>query len=445
MQIGIRCSAIINDSIQRSECDYNRISNATKDKRFISGIRKVLDAEGFTLVVWIHGIKESSRKSERTKMKVSGLDCLIGYGQPDNLSARKETATNLANLLQKHGLHAHETRKTAENFRGADPDNMNQWFQKQKKYKSLDKVQSLQLEFALSSREIRNVGATASLKVWVTYGDVEVFISELKCSAKRINNILVPMRALMKFAFKDGLIEKNPMALVENLKVVRPSINPLSMDEVHKFLAAVRPFYKPFFIVAFFTGMRFGEMAGLKWKNVDFKLGVVRVQETRVRGEEGRPKTKGSVRDIKMLPPVVEAFREQRKITMGHSDYVFLNKFGRPLLPNSIHFHVWKPGLRKAGLKARSLYQTRHTFATLMLDGGELPGWVQKMMGHESLKMILERYYSYIKNYERDDGLAFMEKVYRPSQNHQKQEEGKEGTAKNLTPNLPQNEKRESA
>ena len=279
----------------------------------------------------------------------------------------------------------------------------------------------------------------------ITYGDVEVFISELKCSAKRINNILVPMRALMKFAFKDGLIEKNPMALVENLKVVRPSINPLSMDEVHKFLAAVRLFYKPFFIVAFFTGMRFGEMAGLKWKNVDFKLGVVRVQETRVRGEEGRPKTKGSVRDIKMLPPVVEAFREQRKITMGHSDYVFLNKFGRPLLPNSIHFHVWKPGLRKAGLNVRSLYQTRHTFATLMLDGGELPGWVQKMMGHESLKMILERYYSYIKNYERDDGLAFMEKVYRPSQNHQEQEEGKEGTAKNLTPNLPQNEKRESA
>ena len=88
---------------------------------------------------------------------------------------------------------------------------------------------------------------------------------------------------------------------------------------------------------------------------------------------------------------------------------------------------------------------TKPTLATLMLNGGELPGLVQKMMGHEILKMILERYYSYIKNYERDDGLAFMEKVYRPSQNRQKPEERKEGTAKNLTPNLPQNEKRESA
>jgi len=50
-----------------------------------------------------------------------------------------------------------------------------------------------------------------------------------------------------------------------------------------------------------------------------------------------------------------------------------------------------------------------------MLDAGELPGWVQNMMGHETLKTILERYYSYIKNYQRDDWAAFMENVYGPS------------------------------
>jgi hypothetical protein len=50
-----------------------------------------------------------------------------------------------------------------------------------------------------------------------------------------------------------------------------------------------------------------------------------------------------------------------------------------------------------------------------MLDAGELPGWVQNMMGHETLKMILERYYSYIRNYQRDGGSAFMENVYDPS------------------------------
>ena len=81
----------------------------------------------------------------------------------------------------------------------------------------------------------------------------------------------------------------------------------------------------------------------------------------------------------------------------------------------SMNFHVWKPALKVAGLEPRSLYQTRHTFATLMLDGGELPGWVQKMMGHESLQMIHDKYYSHIKNYQRDEGSAFMEKVYHSS------------------------------
>ncbi len=278
----------------------------------------------------------------------------------------------------------------------------------------------------------------------IDFLDVEEFRSEMKCSNKRKNNVLVPMRSVMKFALKAGLIEKNPMDLVDNLKVSKPEIQPLSIEKVHRFLEVVNPKYKNFFIVAFYTGMRFGEMAVLKWKHVDFKLGVIKVRETRVRGEEGRPKTPGSIRDIKMLPPVIEGLRDQRKATMGKSDYVFLNYYGRPLLPKSVNSHTWKPALKKAGLEPRSLYQTRHTFATLMLDGEEIPGWVQKMMGHESLKMILERYYSYIKNYKRDEGSAFMENVYNPSVKDDDETSDTDEKFENFTPNLHQNEKRES-
>ena len=276
----------------------------------------------------------------------------------------------------------------------------------------------------------------------IDFLDIEEFISEMKCSNKRKNNVLVPMRSLMKFALRAGLIDKNPMDLVENLTVSKPEIYPMSIEEVHRFLDVVNPQYKDFFTVAFYSGMRFGEMAGLKWENVDFRLGVIKVRETRVRGEEGSPKTKGSIRDIKMLPPVVEALRDQRKATMGKSDYVFLSFYGRPLLPNSVNYRIWKPALKKAGLKPRSLYQTRHTFATLMLDAGELPGWVQKMMGHESMKMILERYYSYIKNYQRDDGSAFMDNVYNPSVKEADETPDEDEKSDNFTPNLHQNEKR---
>lgn len=248
----------------------------------------------------------------------------------------------------------------------------------------------------------------------ITFLEIEEFMAELTCSAKRVNNVLVPMRAVMHFAHRAEMIDKNPMNLIANLKTDKPDISPLSMDEVNLFLNAVHQYYRDFFTVAFFTGMRFGEMAALKWENVSFNLGVIKVKETRVRGEEGRPKTNGSVRDIKMMPPVIEALKSLKARKKNNSPYVFVNKSNNPLLPNSINYHVWKPGLRKAGLKPRSLYQTRHTFATLMLDSGELPGWVQKMMGHESLKMILEKYYSYIKNYQRNDGEAFMENVFVP-------------------------------
>ncbi len=249
----------------------------------------------------------------------------------------------------------------------------------------------------------------------INYLDIRKFVSELSCSAKRKNNILVPMRSVLKMAFLSGMINQNPMDRIRNLKTVKPDIKPMSMEEVRLFLAQVSERYRNFFTAAFFTGMRFGEMAALKWRNVDFQMRLIKVRETRVEGEEGRPKTRKSVRDIKILPPVMDALRDQRKQTMGKSEYVFLNQYDKNIEPMSMNFHVWKSALKKAGLEPRSLYQTRHTFATLMLDAGEHPGWVQKMMGHETLQMIYEKYYSYIKNYERDEGSAFMEKVFNPS------------------------------
>jgi len=90
-----------------------------------------------------------------------------------------------------------------------------------------------------------------------------------------------------------------------------------------------------------------------------------------------------------------------------------------------MNFHVWKPGVKQAGLAPRSLCQAGHTFATLMLDAGEHPGWVQKIMDHEAMQMIYETYYSYIKNYDRDERSAFKrEGVYKPKSEEQIEDPG---------------------
>lgn len=77
------------------------------------------------------------------------------------------------------------------------------------------------------------------------------------------------------------------------------------------------------------------------------------------------------------------------------------------------HFRevVWKPSLKQAEVEYRPPMQTRHSFATLMIDAGEDLGWVQQMMGHGSLQMIFTKYYSWMKKTTRSDGSAFEKNV----------------------------------
>ena len=263
----------------------------------------------------------------------------------------------------------------------------------------------------------------------ISYLDIETFIMDLNVKNKRAKNILVPMRNVFKIALREGYIQQNPVNLLDPIQIEKPEIDPLSFDEVQLIIQNVNPHYANFFNVAFFTGMRFSELAALKWKNVDFRLGVIKVREASVRGEEDRPKTPGSIRDVKMFPMVIKALKDQKKVTFGKTRWVFVNIYGRPLVsPCPLRKKVWKKALEKSDLKYRTLRQTRHTFITMMLDAGEHIGWVARQAGHTSPKMILERYYSYIKNYQAEDGQKFLERVYKP--NSEKSD--------NSTPNLPQ-------
>jgi integrase len=242
----------------------------------------------------------------------------------------------------------------------------------------------------------------------ISYLDVEEFKTDLDLSAKRINNILVPMRSVFTMAFKEGIIKDNVMARVDNLRIEEPTINPLSMDEVIRVLECVHPHYRNCLTILFFTGLRFGEMAALKWKNVHLDRKTAKICETLVYGEEGRTKTKKSNRDIDVLPPAMEALVDQKKRTGRKSGYVFLDIHGKPLTTDHVREVIWKPALEKAGIEYRPMMQTRHTFATISLSEGENIGWVQHMLGHSSLQMIFTKYYAWMPKETRNDGSAMM-------------------------------------
>jgi integrase len=286
------------------------------------------------------------------------------------------------------------------------------WSQRQEDRLRMDQLKSStwrDWKSILNSQVLPKWGDTPIKSIDVAL--IEAFVGELTCGSKRVNNIFVPLRGIFKFAKRLGFIAKNPMLDIENLKVVHADIYPFTFEEVQLFLQTVPCHYRNFFNVAFFTGMRFGEMAALKWSQVDFSRNLLKIRETRVYGEEGRPKTKKSQRDIQILPPVFDALMLQKNLN-GKDKYVFRDRDGNFMTPDHIREVVWKPTLSKAGLDYRPPIQTRHTFATIMIDVGEDLGWVQRMLGHGSLQMIYTRYYSWVKKTTRDDGRAFMQNLY---------------------------------
>lgn len=225
-------------------------------------------------------------------------------------------------------------------------------------------------------------------------------------SAKRINAIMAPLRQILNEA-ADRLEFTTPYRNIKPLKVQRSDVEPFTLEEVQTILATVRPDFRNYYTVRFFTGMRTGEIDGLKWKYVDFARRQILVRETIVAGEEDTTKTEGSQREIQMSQLVFDALVAQAKATQGTSTYVFCSGEGNPFDHNNVTKRVWYPLLRFLGLRPRRPYQTRHTAATLWLAAGENPLWIARQLGHSSTEMLFKVYGRFVPNLTRQDGSAF--------------------------------------
>jgi integrase len=217
---------------------------------------------------------------------------------------------------------------------------------------------------------------------------------------------MAPLRQILNEA-ADRFEFTTPFRNIKPLKVQKSDVEPFSLGEVRLILMTVRADYRNYFTTRFFTGMRTGEVDGLKWKYVDFERRQILVRETIVAGEEDYTKTDGSQREIQMSQAVFDALQDQAKATRGRSEYVFCTSEGRPLDHNNVTKRVWYPLLRYLGLKLRRPYQTRHTAATLWLASGENPQWIARQLGHASTEMLFKVYARFVPNLTRQDGSAF--------------------------------------
>ncbi len=184
-------------------------------------------------------------------------------------------------------------------------------------------------------------------------------------------------------------------------------MRPLTTSEARRFLDAARGHpLEALFTLALTTGMRQGELLGLRWRDVDWAARRILVHHTLVRMHGrwwlGDPKSTKSERSVALTDPTIDLLRAhrarqaERLLATGHrvtdDDFVFSDDAGEPLWGRHVTTREFGPLLRQAELPPIRFHDLRHTFATLQLAAGTNPKIVSEVLGHKDVAITLDRY-----------------------------------------------------
>ena len=233
-----------------------------------------------------------------------------------------------------------------------------------------------------------------------------------------INLARILLREVFDLAIINEHCTLNPIVMVRTpkLKEDKKKQIPCSLDEIDSVLEYSKGTVRNFLGISFFTGMRSGELLALKWSDIDFETDTISITKTISGGFINSPKTKASERDIEMLSQAKEFFKAQQLETGLKSSFVFLNSKNTHYGTNNYFYTQFKSILSDLKLETRSLHNTRHTFASIMLNNRIDPLWVSNTLGHGNLNMTLEIYTHYMPKKEKMS-IDFLEKRYKNGTN----------------------------
>ncbi len=168
----------------------------------------------------------------------------------------------------------------------------------------------------------------------------------------------------------------------------------LSPEEIVRLANAVDDRYRVFIYTTAYTGMRWGEVVGLKVSRVNFLRGVIEIKEamTELRGKQQLGPTKtGKVRSVSMPKFLVHMLAEHLA-KYPSNDYVFTAAEGGAIRKHWARRH-FKPALVKADLNPKlRFHDLRHTCAALLIAQGAHPKEIQERLGHSTIRLTFDRY-----------------------------------------------------
>ncbi len=224
----------------------------------------------------------------------------------------------------------------------------------------------------------------------------------------------------LKHAQQWQLIHTNLCDLVNKPKEIKKEIEFWDANKVREYLYKLKnhKFYDITYL-ACHTGMRIGELCGLRWENIDFKKGVIYVEEQlqRIDGKLSlsKLKTTNSKRTISLYPSTIEHLRNMqnttkiidfdayKKVNKNKTDFVFTWEDGRPIDPHYIS-QKFKDVLEFCGIKdVISFHGTRHTHATMLLKSGTNIKVISKRLGHSTVAFTMDTYVHVNLDMQKDE------------------------------------------
>ncbi|EJO4573400.1 TPA: DUF3596 domain-containing protein [Escherichia coli] len=245
-------------------------------------------------------------------------------------------------------------------------------------------------------------------------------------SVVTVNYYMTTIAGMFQFATDNGYTESNPFNGLTPLKRSRTEPDPLTHDEFIRFIDACHHQQtKNLWSLAVYTGIRHGELISLAWEDIDLKAKTMTIRRNYTKlGEFTLPKTEaGTDRVIHLVQPAIETLKSQAEMTRFGTQYqidVKLREFGRtvshectfvfnPQLVKKCqqagyHYKAdsirdsWASALRRAGLRHRKAYQSRHTYACWALAAGANPSFIANQMGHANAQMVFNVYGAWMKD-----------------------------------------------
>lgn len=314
----------------------------------------------------------------------------------------KETQKALEDLRYKvrHGLFVEKNKITLEEW-------CNTWLDEYKKnqvkigtYNNYKKYYQSILANRLGDKYIGDIRGEHIQKL---YNDL-IKEGYALSSIKIVSTIL---HSCLKQAQRNGLIERNPVELAELPRQAEKSIRQaMTKEQQELFMQYAKDSYLyNFFAVMLRTGLRNGEMRGLKYTDIDKKKKVLHIQRTLKYIEhqgyvEDTPKTRTSKRDIPLTVDILQLLESQRKywgFKVERLDrYLFCNERGEPLSRERVQAEINRIIKRIVAAGYDFPYITphifRHTFATRAIEAGMQPQVLKTILGHSSLAMTMDLY-----------------------------------------------------